>query len=180
MVPLCPFGWGETVGTVAFAGGATGGELRRRLPPLPYLSRWHAGPSRQSPRLRREPSMGRAIVWAAPVRFAGRRSFGPAQQWLWFVFLFVLLYYFTDLCTYWKICNSSLVDPNIMVLILLSSWSCLVFNKNIIWAHVLEIFEELIRTLKCVFRCMQTCLNFILSSCGPKIMKFCGQSIIAC
>ena len=66
-----------------------------------------------------------------------------------------------------------------MVLILLSSWSCLVFNKNIIWALVLEIFEELIRTLKCVFRCMQICLNFILSFYGPKIMKFGGQSVIA-
>ena len=66
-----------------------------------------------------------------------------------------------------------------MVLILLGSWACLVFNKNIIWALVLEIFDDLNRTLKCVFGYMQTCLNFILSFCGPKIMKFCGQSVIA-
>ena len=66
-----------------------------------------------------------------------------------------------------------------MVLILLSSWSCLVFNKNIIGAHVLENLDELNRSVKCVFRSMQTCLNFILSFCGPKIMKFCGKSVIA-
>ena len=49
-------------------------------------------------------SLGRAVCWAvgaaswaAPVRFVGRCSFGPAQLWLSFVSLFVLFYYFTDL-----------------------------------------------------------------------------------
>ena len=44
------------------------------------LSLCRVGPPCQPPWLRREPSVGRSNVWAAPALLAGRRSFGPAQQ----------------------------------------------------------------------------------------------------
>ena len=63
---------------------------------------------------------------------------------------------------------SKLVDPNGVIQILVELQWGLVFKKNMIWAHDVEILDELNRNLKCVFKCMQTCLNYIWSSCAPK------------
>ena len=49
---------------------------------LPLLLSLTRGPPCQPPWLRREPSVGRAIVWDALASLAGHRSFGPAQLWL--------------------------------------------------------------------------------------------------
>ena len=73
-----------------------------------------------------------------------------------------------------EFCNSKCVDPNDMIQILLDSQGGLVFKKNMSRAHYVEILDELNRNLKCVFKCMQNCLNHILSFCDPKIMEFCG------
>ena len=75
-----------------------------------------------------------------------------------------------------KIHISSLVNPNWVVPIFLRSWWSLVFRKNIIWALILQYLEELNWNLKCVFKCMQTCLNYILSSCDPKNYEICMVS----
>ena len=73
-----------------------------------------------------------------------------------------------------EFCNSKCVDPNGVIQILLDSLWSLVFKKNMSWAHDVEILDELNKNLKCVFECMQTCLNHILSFYDPKIMKNCG------
>ena len=73
-----------------------------------------------------------------------------------------------------EFCNSKCVDPNGVIQILLESQRSLVFKKNMILAHDVGILDDLNRNLKCVFKCIQTCLNYILSFFDPKIMKFCG------
>ena len=70
-------------------------------------------------------------LWAAPMRSWAAVSWaGPPVA---VRFYFVLFNCFSQFwCTISKIGNSSFIDPNDVVLILLGSWSCLVFNKNII------------------------------------------------
>ena len=83
--------------SVGLAGGATGGELRRRL----LLSPVSLADARALLVSRR--GSGGSPAWAAPrlwpCLYASRAagSFGPAQLWLSFVSLFVLFYYFTEL-----------------------------------------------------------------------------------
>ena len=76
---------------------------------------------------RRESTVGRVVflgrVECAGARVAGRSGFPgqPSSSWLGFSICFVL-FFFTDLSTDSKMYISWLVDPNDVVLILLSSW----------------------------------------------------------
>ena len=74
-----------------------------------------------------------------------------------------------------EFCNYKCVDPNSVIQILLDSQGSLEFKKNMIWAHDVEILDELNMKLKCVFKCMQTYLNYILVLVLQKLWNFVGE-----
>ena len=154
-----------------------------RAPYLPWRGsarRWRrCWRDRQSPPRRRGKARRSAATVPSPIFVSLTR--GPSWQvdpaWQW-PCIQRIVHLFQIWMLFCKICISSYVDPNWVVPILLGSWWSLVFSKNIIWALILEFLEELNWNLKCVFKWMQTCLNCILSSCAPKIMKFVWWAVL--